>query len=214
MSRRSGISNAVDELLLLIISSPSGAGKTTLTHRLLQQEKAMTFSVSCTTRAPRSNEVDGQDYHFLDEATFRKRIEAGEFAEWAEVHGNLYGTAVSEIDRAKAEGKSVLLFDVDHQGARQIMAKFPEAVSVFILPPSMAELRRRLESRGTETEDSLARRFAKAKTEIAHYASFSYLVVNQDVQHALGELTGIIRAETASSSRRSRAKVAEALLRE
>ncbi len=206
--------SAVDELLLLIISSPSGAGKTTLTHRLLRDFEQMTFSVSCTTRTPRTNEVDGQDYYFLDEDTFRKRIDAGDFAEWAEVHGNLYGTSVAEIDRAKSEGKKVLLFDVDHQGARQILAKFPEAVSVFILPPSMKELRRRLESRGTETDESLARRFEKAKTEISHYASFSYLVVNDDVQAALSELTGIIRAEAARSSQRSRAMLAESLLRE
>jgi guanylate kinase len=188
--------------LLLILSSPSGAGKTTLTHRLLRDfDKAIGFSVSHTTRKPRPNEVDGQDYHFVDEAEFRERVERGDFAEWAAVHSNLYGTAVSEITRAKDAGKMALLFDVDYQGARQIRAKFPEAIGVFILPPSMAELRRRLESRGTESQEILERRFAKAKVEIEHYPFFDYLVVNDDLQQALNELTGIVRAEMCRRTR-------------
>ncbi len=188
--------------LLLILSSPSGAGKTTLTHRLLRDfDKAIGFSVSHTTRKPRPNEVDGQDYHFVDEAEFRERVERGDFAEWAAVHSNLYGTAVSEITRAKEAGKMALLFDVDYQGARQIRAKFPEAIGVFILPPSMEELRRRLESRGTESQEILERRFAKAKVEIEHYPFFDYLVVNDDLQQALNELTGIVRAEMCRRTR-------------
>ncbi|HJK90815.1 MAG TPA: guanylate kinase, partial [Polyangiaceae bacterium LLY-WYZ-15_(1-7)] len=184
------------EPLLLIISSPSGAGKTTLTHRLLDQfGEQLAFSISHTTRAPRPNEVDGQDYHFIDHAAFRARIAEGQFAEWAEVHGNLYGTSVGEIERARRAGRRVLLFDVDYQGARQIKAKRPEAVGVFILPPSMSELRRRLESRGTESPESLERRYAKAKEEIEHYPFFDYLVLNDDLQQALAELRGIIHAE-------------------
>lgn len=199
--------------LLVILSSPSGAGKTTLTHRLLRDFKgAISFSVSHTTRPRRPNEVDGQDYHFTDPESFRAQVTAGEFAEWAEVHGNLYGTRVSEIERARADGKRALLFDVDYQGARQIRAKFPDAVGIFILPPSMDELRRRLESRGTESESSLERRFAKAKEEIEHYPFFDYLVLNDDLQQALAELTGIVHAELCRRHRR--APEAEQLLRE
>jgi len=128
------------------------------------------------------------------------------------VHGNLYGTSVHEIDRARQTGKSALLFDVDYQGARQIKAKFPSAIGVFILPPSMAELRRRLEGRGTETPESVARRFAKAKEEIEHYPFFDYLVLNDELQRALAELTGIVHAELCRRSRL--AADAERLLRE
>ena len=200
------------EPLLLILSSPSGAGKTTLTQRLLQEKGlGMTFSVSLTTRAPRPNEVDGQDYHFVDRATFQARRDAGELAEWAEVHGNLYGTATSEIARARDMGARALLFDVDYQGARQIKAKLSQAVGVFILPPSMAELRKRLEGRGTESAESLERRFAKAKVEIEHYPFFDYLVLNDDLQKALAELKGIIHAELCRRPRL--ATRAEALLR-
>lgn len=206
------MSTAVDPLLV-ILSSPSGAGKTTLTHRLLRDfNGAVSFSVSLTTRARRANEVDGQDYHFVDRPGFLARVEEGDLAEWAEVHGNLYGTSVAEISRARVEGKRALLFDVDYQGARQIKAKFPSAIGIFILPPSMDELRRRLEGRGTETPDSVERRFAKAKEEIEHYPFFDYLVLNDDLQQALAQLTGIIHAELCRRSRL--APEAERLLRE
>ena len=185
----SGSASTDPALVLVIISSPSGAGKTTLTHRLLQEFPELTFSVSHTTRAPRANEVDGQDYHFVDES------DDGSFAEWAEVHGNLYGTSVSEIDRARADGKQGLLFDVDYQGARQIKEKLPEAVGVFILPPSMDELRRRLDGRGSDDESSRRRRFEKAREEIEHYPFFDYMIVNDDLQQALAELRGIVLAE-------------------
>lgn len=199
------------EPLLLILSSPSGAGKTTLTQRLLRDIEGLTFSVSLTTRDPRPNEVDGQDYHFVDPETFAEKRAAGELAEWAEVHGNLYGTSVSEIDRAREAGARALLFDVDYQGARQIKAKLPQAVGVFILPPSMPELRKRLEGRGTESTESLERRFAQAKVEIEHYPFFDYLVLNDDLQKALAELIGIIHAELCRRPRL--AHRAEALLR-
>jgi len=132
------------DLLLLIICSPSGAGKTTLTRDLMRTFDRLTFSVSCTTRKPRVNEVDGRDYFFVEREDFKKRIGAGAFVEWAEVHGNLYGTQLSELDRARREEKVGIVFDVDYQGARQIKAKLPSAVGVFILPPSMEELSRRL----------------------------------------------------------------------
>jgi guanylate kinase len=200
-----------DDLLLLIISSPSGAGKTTLTQRLMRDMTELTFSVSHTTRRPRANEVDGQDYHFVDVEAFRALVERGHFAEWAEVHGNLYGTSVSELDRARAEGKKAILFDVDYQGARQIKAKFPEAAAAFILPPSMDELERRLRGRGLDEEETIKRRFAKAREEIEHYPFFDYIVVNHELQRALEELKGIVRAEQCRRWRR--ATDAEALLR-
>jgi guanylate kinase len=183
------------DLILLIISSPSGAGKTTLTHRLLQEFPELRFSVSHTTRRPRPNEVDGQDYHFVDPQGFRQLIEQGSFAEWAEVHGNLYGTSLTEIDRARSDGKHGVLFDVDYQGARQIKEKFPEAAGVFILPPSMDELRRRLDSRGSDDEESRRRRLQKAQEEIEHYPFFDYMIVNDELQQALAELRGIVLAE-------------------
>jgi guanylate kinase len=183
------------DLILLIISSPSGAGKTTLTRRLLQEFPGFRFSVSHTTRKPRANEVDGQDYHFVTEEAFRQIIDENEFAEWAEVHGNLYGTSIAEIDLARAAGKRGVLFDVDYQGARQIKEKFPDAVGVFILPPSMEELRHRLDSRGSDDIDSRRRRFQKAREEIGHYPFFDYMIVNDELQRALSELRGIVLAE-------------------
>src|SRR5262245_33725656 len=129
-----------DDLLLLIISSPSGAGKTTLTKDLLAYFPELSFSVSHTTRAPRNGEVDGRDYHFVTPEAFRQLVDQDRFAEWAEVHGNLYGTALDEITRCRDDKKQGLIFDVDYQGARQIKAKRSDAVSVFVLPPSMDAL--------------------------------------------------------------------------
>jgi guanylate kinase len=183
------------DLILLIISSPSGAGKTTLTRRLLQEFSEFRFSVSHTTRRPRANEVDGQDYHFVDEKSFRTIIGENGFAEWAEVHGNLYGTSVTEIELARAADKVGVLFDVDYQGARQIKEKFPHAIGVFILPPSMDELRRRLDDRGSDDADSRRRRFDNAREEIGHYPFFDYMIVNDELQRALTELRGIVLAE-------------------
>ena len=199
------------DVLLLILSSPSGAGKTTLTRRLLN-DKTITFrfSVSHTTRKPRTNEVNGQDYHFTDEASFRQMAEQGLFAEWAYVHGNYYGTSVAEIERAKGEGAGVLLFDIDYQGARQIRAKFPDAVGVFILPPSMEILLERLRGRASEDEATVQRRFRVAREEIAHYGLFDYVLVNADLDKATLELTSIFRAEWCR--RRRAAQHAERLL--
>ncbi len=201
----------MDDLLLLILCSPSGAGKSTLTRFLLDSLPEATFSVSHTTRAPRKNERPGVDYHFVDPATFEAHVARGAFAEWAEVHGNRYGTSLSEIERAREEGKKILLFDIDYQGARQIKAKVPEAVGVFILPPSMEELRRRLEARATDSPEVIARRYEKAHVEIEHYAFFEYLIVNDDLARAKQALLGIALAER---HRRFRlASAAEALLR-
>jgi guanylate kinase len=201
-----------DDFLLLILSSPSGAGKTTLTRMLLEQCSDLRFSVSHTTRAPRANESDGCDYHFVDRARFEELAKGGAFLEWAEVHGNLYGTSKAEIDHSRAlAGCSGMIFDIDYQGARQIRSKVDDVVSVFILPPSMAELERRLRGRASETEDAVKRRYAVAEREIEHYSFFDYVIVNDDVQRAFDELRSITVAERARRQRRARH--AEALLR-
>jgi guanylate kinase len=201
-----------DDFLLLILSSPSGAGKTTLTRMLLEQCPELRFSVSHTTRPARSNEVDGRDYHFVDRVDFLDLVAHGAFLEWAEVHGNLYGTSTAEIDRARATpGCRGMIFDIDYQGARQIRSKVADIVAAFILPPSMEELERRLRGRASETEESVRRRFDVAQREIEHYALFDYVVVNDDVQRAFDELRSIVVAERACRSRR--APLAESLLR-
>jgi len=206
--------NAVaDPFLLLILSSPSGAGKTTLTRRLRQKFPSLRFSVSHTTRKPRPNEVDGKDYHFIDRTQFDELVERDAFLEWAHVHENCYGTSQAEIDRAKAEPEcSGIIFDIDYQGARQIRAKVPDAVSVFILPPSMIELEKRLRGRASETDEVVRKRFAVAHIEIEHYGFFDYLVVNDDVDKAFEHLGGIVLAER--SRRVRRADLAERLLRQ
>jgi guanylate kinase len=184
----------MSDFLLLIVSSPSGAGKTTLCNRLRAEFPDLRFSVSHTTRRPRPNEVDGREYHFVDKPSFDQMISEGSFAEWAQVHGNYYGTSVSEIDVAKREARGVL-FDIDYQGARQIKARMPEAVGVFILPPSLAELERRLRGRGTEDEPTTLRRLQAAKGEIEHYGFFDFVIVNDDVERAYQELRAIVFAE-------------------
>ena len=194
--------------LLLIVSSPSGAGKTTLTNALRDSLNGVVFSVSHTTRTPRNNERDGREYHFVSPEQFKALIEAGAFLEWAKVHGNLYGTSRSEIDRAA--GQRCLLFDVDHQGARQIKSVRPDAVGVFILPPSMKILEQRLRGRASETEESFQRRFRIARSEIAHYGLFDYVLVNDDLQAALKQLSAILLAEECRRNRAAR--LAEQLL--
>jgi guanylate kinase len=201
-----------DDFLLLILSSPSGAGKTTLTRKLEAEFPELRFSVSHTTRTPRTNEVPGRDYHFATRAEFEAQVASGAFLEWAEVHGNLYGTSTAEIEAARAhQGCRGMIFDIDYQGARQIRAKVPDVIGIFILPPSMDELLRRLRGRASETEEVVKRRFDVAKREIEHYGFFDYLVVNDDLKRAFDELKGIILAERARRVRR--APLAEALLR-
>ena len=153
------------------------------------------FSVSHTTRRPRANEVDGRDYHFTDAATFQRLIDENAFAEWAQVHGNLYGTALHEIARCKELGKRGIVFDIDYQGARQIKARCPEAVAVFVLPPSMEALKQRLRTRAADDDDTIARRFGNAKREIEHYLLFDYVIVNDDLEDAKERLRGIVVAE-------------------
>lgn len=204
--------NPDDDFLLLILSSPSGAGKTTLTRMLLENCADLRFSVSHTTRAPRTNEVDGRDYHFIDREQFLALVAAEAFLEWAEVHGNLYGTSTAEVTRAReTAGCRGMVFDIDYQGARQIKSKVPEVVTAFIVPPSMTELERRLRGRASDTDEVVARRFAVAKREIEHYALFDYLVINESVNGAFDELRSIVVAER--TRRRRRALKVESLLR-
>lgn len=195
--------------LLFIISSPSGAGKTTLCTRLLAELSNITFSISHTTRPPRPGEEDGKDYHFVDTATFEKMVADNQFIEWAHVHGNRYGTARSEIERA-AKNEADLIFDIDFQGASQIKQQYSDAVGVFVLPPSIEELKRRLRSRGTESPDSLARRFKAALDEISHHALFDYLVVNDELDIAYDQLRALLIAER--QRHRFMAHTADALL--
>ena len=194
--------------LLLIVSSPSGAGKTTLTTALRSRISGIRFSVSHTTRKPRANEVDGREYHFVDHAAFNGLIQNGTFLEWALVHGNLYGTSQSEIEHSASA--RCLLFDVDHQGARQIKAARPDAIGVFILPPSMQVLEQRLRGRASEDEATVRMRFDNARREIEHYGQFDYVLENNDLEQATEQLAAVLLAE---ECRRSRASVkAERLL--
>jgi guanylate kinase len=185
--------------LLLIISSPSGAGKTTLTARLLAEVSGLTFSISHTTRQPRAKETNGKEYHFVTRADFERLIEDGAFLEWAEVHGNLYGTSRQEIERRR--GDRGIVFDIDHQGARQIKCAAPDAVAVFILPPSMAVLEQRLRGRASEDEETVQRRFSVAKREIEHYGLFDYVLVNEELEEATRKLSSIFLAEECRRSR-------------
>jgi guanylate kinase len=194
--------------LLLIVSSPSGAGKSTLTRRLLASIPDTRFSVSHTTRQPRSGEQDGREYHFVSREIFEHLFKQGEFLEWAGVHQNLYGTSRMEIERAR--GARGLIFDVDHQGARQIKAAVPDAVAIFILPPSMQVLEQRLRGRASEDEAAFRVRFDAARNEIAHYGLFDYVLVNDELEEATLNLESIFRAE--ECRRQRAARVAEALL--
>ncbi len=196
--------------LPLIVSSPSGAGKTTLTTALLRELPELRFSVSHTTRKPRQNEQDGREYHFTSRDEFVRLIEQGAFLEWAEVHGNLYGTGRAELERNQhARG---IIFDIDHQGARQIKSSEPDAVAVFILPPSMAILEQRLRGRASEDEETVQRRFGVALREIEHYGLFDYVLVNEDLAEATKQLVSIFRAE--ECRRHRAARHAERLLAE
>lgn len=203
---------AQHDFLLLILCSPSGAGKTTLTRFLLAEFPELTFSVSHTTRAPRAGEADKEAYHFVSRQDFDALVERDAFAEWAEVHGNRYGTGVAELERAALEGKRGIIFDIDYQGARQIRSRFSNTVGVFVLPPTLAELRRRLEGRGSDDPAVIEKRLDKAKAEIEHYGMFEYLLVNRDLNEAKAVLSSIVRTEL--HRRKPNAAHGEALIRE
>ncbi|RMG30617.1 MAG: guanylate kinase [Gammaproteobacteria bacterium] len=188
---------------LFIVSAPSGAGKTSLVRALMARDPDIAFSVSHTTRAPRPGEEDGRDYHFVDVATFERMVEAGAFLEHARVFGNYYGTARAEVERLLVAGKDVFL-DIDWQGARQVRAAWPEAVSVFVLPPSRAVLEERLRGRGTDSDAVIARRMAEAVAEAGHYREYDYLVVNDVFDTALEDLAAIVRAVRLREPRQAR----------
>ena len=192
-----------DDFLMLIVSSPSGAGKTTLCNRLRAELPELRFSVSHTTRRPRPTEVDGRDYHFVDASVFEQMVRAGAFAEHARVHDHLYGTSLREIEISRETARGVI-FDIDYQGARQIKATVPGAVSVFILPPSLAELERRLRGRGTEDSATRALRLDNARMEIEHYAIFDYVILNDELDRAYNELRSIVVAERCRRERHAR----------
>lgn len=198
--------------LLFVVSSPSGAGKTTLAHRLAA-EHGLSFSVSYTTRKPRAGEVDGRDYHFVSNEVFERMATAREFAEWAVVHGNRYGTAIATVNQAIEQGVDTL-FDVDYQGGRQIRQSWPsDSILCFILPPSMQELERRLRSRGTDSPEVIASRLGTARKELAHYRDYDYLVVNDALESAYARLSAIYLAAGCATTRneaRAQALLAEA----
>ena len=178
----------------IILSSPSGGGKTTIAHKLLAMRQDIGYSVSATTRPPREGEVDGRDYHFRSLKEFKRGQAAGEFAESAEVHGHLYGTLRAEVDRVLASGKHVIM-DIDVQGTRQFAEAFPESVLIFVLPPSADALIGRLSARGTEDPKSLIRRFRSAKNELKAIDLYQYVVVNDEVDSAVAAIASIIEAE-------------------
>ena len=197
--------------LLLVISSPSGAGKTTLARRLAA-EFDIRFSVSYTTRSPRKGEVDGKDYCFITGARFDEMVAGREFAEWAMVHGNRYGTSIATVQESIARGIDCL-FDVDYQGGQQIRQLWPgDSVLCFILPPSMEELESRLRRRATDSPEVIERRLAMACKELAHYGEYDYLVVNDDLSRAYDQLRSIYVAARCTRARQD--AVAQALLAE
>ncbi len=203
--------------VVLILSSPSGAGKTTLTRMLLQdRELDLTLSISVTTRPRRSSEVDGIHYSFITERQFAALREAGDLLEWAEVHGNFYGTPREPVEAILGQGRDCL-FDIDYQGTQQVREKMgADAVTVFILPPSMKELRARLERRAEDADDVIERRLANARNEIARWKDYDYVIVNDDLQRSFDDLLAILRAERQRRPRRERgiAQFVETLLNE
>lgn len=182
--------------LLLILSSPSGAGKSTLARRLMDWDPSLRFSVSATTRTPRPGEIDGRDYYFRSRAAFETMVASGEMLEHAEVFGNLYGSPKGPVEAAMQAGRDTL-FDIDWQGGQQIRnsALGRDAVSIFVLPPSIAALERRLRARAQDSEAVIAGRMKKSRDEISHWAEYDYVLVNNDLETAFGELVTILQAE-------------------
>ncbi|HUI67968.1 MAG TPA: guanylate kinase [Nitrospirota bacterium] len=186
MKRREG--------LLFVVSAPSGAGKTTLCRALTDSLENLTHSISYTTRKPRPGEIDGRDYYFVTEERFRDMVRAGDFAEWAQVHSNLYGTSRRVLDEMRTDGTDVIL-DIDTQGAGQIKEKCQEAVFIFIMPPSLEILEERLRHRKSDNEDEIKKRMSRARDEIRDYTMYDYIIVNRDFERALAELRAIVLAE-------------------
>lgn len=181
--------------LLIVLSSPSGAGKTTISRMLLESDTEISMSVSATTRPPRPNEVDGTHYHFVSDAEFERMVEEGEFAEWAYVFDHRYGSPKDPIKDALKVGRDIL-FDIDWQGTQQLRSAFgTELVRIFILPPSMEELERRLRARGTDSDEVIRGRMHRAAGEIGHWAEYDYVLINDNMEQCLSEVRAIITAE-------------------
>lgn len=191
--------------LLLILSSPSGAGKSTLARMLIAWDPSLQFSVSATTRAPRANEAEGREYYFLSDTQFADQVSAGEMLEHAEVFGNRYGSPAAPVKDALVAGRD-MIFDIDWQGGQQIKNSVlgSDAVSVFILPPSIAELERRLRSRAQDTDEVIASRMAKSRNEISHWAEYDYVLVNTGLERCFDELKSILQVERMRRSRQPR----------
>jgi guanylate kinase len=187
---------------LIVVSAPSGAGKTTLCREVRRLVPDLAYSVSHTTRPPRPGEVDGTDFHFVTEARFTSMRDAGAFAEWATVHGNLYGTHAAALEQALGDGLDILL-DIDTQGAHQLRARYPEAVLIFIVAPSFGDLARRLRQRRSDAEREIKRRLARAREEILLWQQYDYLIVNRDVKEAVEQLAAVIQAERCRTTRLS-----------
>ena len=185
---------------LFILSAPSGAGKSSLTAKLLEEDKNVHLSVSYTTRAPRPGELDGRDYRFVDKAGFMAMLRRGEFLESAEVHGNHYGTSEAWIRAQRAAGHDILL-EIDWQGAQQVRRIFADAIGIFILPPSIAELERRMRRRAQDSEEVVQRRLAVAADEMSHAAEFEYVIINNDFEEARRDLVAVVRASRLIYSR-------------
>jgi len=185
---------------LFIVSAPSGAGKTTLVRLLMDADSEVTHSVSYTTRAPRPGEQNGREYHFIDLPSFLSMRERGEFVEWAEVHGNFYGTSRLWLQQRMDAGSDILL-EIDWQGAQQVRRLFPQSSSIFVLPPSIAELERRLRGRGSDSEDVISRRVAGALGEMRHANEFDFVIINKDLDLALEDLKAAVRASRLRFSR-------------
>jgi guanylate kinase len=189
---------------LFIVSAPSGAGKSSLVSAALAEDKGLALSVSFTTRPPRAGEMNGREYHFVDPETFDSMLQRGEFLESAEVHGNRYGTSQKWIAEARAKGLDILL-EIDWQGAQQVRKAFPDAVSIFIVPPSpvLKELERRLRGRGQDSEEAIQRRLRDAREEISHVAEFDYVIINKEFEEARRDLAAVVRASRLKLSRQS-----------
>ena len=185
---------------VFIISAPSGSGKSTLVHRLMATVSGLLFSISYTTRAPRAGEKDGVDYNFISSEEFEARLKRGEFLEHADVFGNYYGTHQSTLDKAVREGKDLVL-DIDVQGARQLKVAIPEAVRVFVLPPSREVLEQRLRARSQDSEEVIRRRLKAAAEEVRNYIQYDYVLINREIEESAGRLASIVRAERLRKAR-------------
>ena len=185
---------------VFIISAPSGSGKSTLVHRLLKTVPGLTFSISYTTRPPRPSETDGVDYIFISRAEFERRLGHGEFLEYAEVFGNYYGTNRATFEKAADEGRDLVL-DIDVQGARQLKVAIPEAISIFVLPPSRDVLEQRLRARSQDTEEVIRRRLKGAAEEVRNYTQYDYVLINRELEDSAARLTSIVKAERLRKAR-------------